>query len=336
MSAWQQYGGGQGEQTGPNPSGADAVVQVSREPAYSASAVPFNIKIDGFERAKIQPNERLRLPITPGDHRIQITMWSKQGSETLFFHARPGEQISFTCKGSMHILRPIALTRDDGTPSNATPDTPMSAPMSMPMQAPMAAPYVQAQASAQPQGDPVVVEVRETGQYEEPLGEETRTIDNRRSPTGITRSVKASREWTRTLSVGGEQHTTFGAEVSGGVSWLRAKGNIERELQRNYSMESGTRHVYEEEITITVPERTAVRIQLRWKRIWQRGVVVLRNPDGSTNQVPYQVVVNITFDQTLSDADTEGADTVLDNPAANRPTADTQPWTAPPMPGAGG
>ena len=143
--------------------------------------------------------------------------------------------------------------------------------MSMPMQAPMSAPYVQeraqAQAQAQSQGEPVVVEVREAGQYEEPLGEEVRTIDNRRSPTGVTRSVKASREWTRTLNVGGEQHATFGAEVTGGVSWLRAKGNIERELQRNYSLESGTRHVYEEEITITVPERTAVRIELRWKRI---------------------------------------------------------------------
>lgn len=211
MAAWQQYGGGRGGPTGLSPSGADAVIQVTREPAYSAGAVPFNIKIDGFERAKIQPNERLRLQIAPGDHRIQITMWSKQGSETLFFHAGPGEQISFTCKGSMHILRPIALTRDDGTSNNAAPATPMSAPMSMPTQTQMAAPYVQTQAQARPQGDPIVVEVRETGQYEEPLGEETRTIDNRRSPTGITRSVKASREWTRTLNVGGEQHTTFGA-----------------------------------------------------------------------------------------------------------------------------
>lgn len=133
---------------------------------------------------------------------------------------------------------------------------------------------------------------------EEPLGEEIRTFDNRRSATGITRSVKAGREWTRTLTVGDDRRTTYGAEVSGGASWLRAKGNIERELQRNYSMESGTRHTFEEEISITVPERTAVRIQLRWKRIWQRGVVVLRNPDGTTSQVPYQIVVNITFDQT--------------------------------------
>lgn len=328
MSGWQQYGGG-GPGAGPavpNTPGAEAIVQLTREPAYSASAVPFFVKIDGFERAKIQPNERLRLAVAPGDHRIQITMWSKQGSETLFFRAQPGELISFSCKGSMHLLKPIALKRDDaefgqggaGYASGSSAHAP-----SMPTGAPTPSPMSVQRPAPQASGELVVVEVRETGQYEEPLGEEIRTIDNRRSATGITRSVKASREWTRTLTVGDEQKRTFGAELSGGVSWLRAKGSIEAELQRNYSVESGTRHTFEEEITISVPEHTSVRIQLRWKRIWQRGVVVLRGPDGATYQVPYQVVVNITFDQTLSDPETEGAETVV-TPVAN------QPWTAPP------
>jgi hypothetical protein len=156
---------------------------------------------------------------------------------------------------------------------------------------------------AVPMPDPRIIEVVETEQVEELLGEEVRVINNLESSSGATRSVKASREWTRTLTIGTEHTRTLGAEVGGGVSWLKVKGNIESELQRNYSMESTSRHLFEEEITIIVPARTNLRLSLRWKRIWQHGVVRLANYDGSVTEVPYRFVVNMTFDQSQQDTE---------------------------------
>jgi hypothetical protein len=301
------------------PGQSSATINVYRTPTFSGTMVPFNIKVDGTELKKIMPDERVVLPIQPGDHRIQITLWSKQGSQTLHFHARDGEEIRFECHGAMvSLLHPITLqrvssydapaipgqARQPGGFAAGSPDfsgSPASPPARY--QPPWASgPQSGAQdPQVRPTADPRVVEVVETGQFEEPLGEEVRLIDNRNSGTGVTRSVKASREWSRTLTVGSEQTRTLGAEVSGGVSWLKAKGNIESELQRTYSLENNSRHLFEEEITISVPERTSVRLVLRWKRIWQRGVVRLDQGDGTVTEVPYQVVVNVTFDQSQED-----------------------------------
>ncbi|MFD3998374.1 hypothetical protein [Streptomyces sp. NPDC058583] len=136
---------------------------------------------------------------------------------------------------------------------------------------------------------------------EELLGEDVRLIDNRASPAPVTRSLKASREWTRTLTLGEDRSETLGGNVSANLLWLSAKGSIEAELQRTLSLAIGSTHLFEEEIGVTVPERTAVRIVLGWKRIWQCGEARVLLPDRSVHIVPYQVVVSVTFDQKIQD-----------------------------------
>jgi hypothetical protein len=308
------------------PGEPSATISVFRKPAYSGGAVPYSIKVDGVECAKIMPNDQIRLAISAGQHRIQMTMWSMQGSEALYFQAQPGEEIAFSCQGTMrNLLHPINLERvpypqgpsrggqpADRRPAQAPPNSQYPGTWTAPAGGPGPGQYQYPQPQHQQRQppphyrapEPQIVGVQETGQFEEPLGEEVRVIDNQHSGTGVTRSVKASREWSRTLTLGNEHTRTLGAEVSGGVSWLKAKGNIESELQRTYSMETNSRHLFEEEITISVPERTSVRLVLRWKRIWQRGVVRMDLGDGSITEVPYQVVVNVTFDQSQEDVDT--------------------------------
>jgi len=89
--------------------------------------------------------------------------------------------------------------------------------------------------------------------------------------------------------------------VSADLLWLSAKGSIEAELQRTLTHSIGSTHLFEEEISVTVPERAAVRIVLGWKRIWQCGEARVLLPEGSVHIVPYRVVVSVTFDQKIQD-----------------------------------
>lgn len=143
--------------------------------------------------------------------------------------------------------------------------------------------------------------VTETARIEEWLGEDVRLIDNRASPAAVTRSLKASREWTRTLALDESRSRTLGIEGDVHLLWLSAKGSIEAELQRTRSETFGSTHMFEEEISVTVPERTAVRITLGWKRIWQCGDARVLLPNRSMHIVPYQEAVSVTFDQKIEE-----------------------------------
>lgn len=291
---------------------APATVYVRREPSYSMAAIEFIVRIDGNEVGRLRSNDNAPFRVAPGSHRIQITTWTRQGSTAVAFSVQPGQSIGFACRGTAHLLHPVELVQLDsgggggfGAPHPQSPHAQpqYGAPVTPHGSAPQAPVWGGAPGRQPSLRQPARVEVIETDQFEEPLGEEARVIDNRHSATGVTRSVRASREWSRTLSIGSDQTRTYGGEVGGGVAWLKVKGNVEQELKRSYSTEASTKQEFSEEITITVPERTSVRLVLRWKRIWQRGVVRVTEADGVVYDVPFQVVVNITFDQSQHDAD---------------------------------
>jgi hypothetical protein len=210
-----------------------------------------------------------------------------------------GQSVGFVCHASMgavkNLLWPIDLVRDDSVVDGE------------PQHRQQQQPYQQQQwgPPPPPMPEPTRVEIVETTQFEEPLGEEVRVIDNRQSGTGVMRNVKASREWVRTVNIGAEQVRTLGGELGIKAAWLTAKGHVEQELHRTYSTEHQTTQIFAEEVQITVPARTSVRLVLRWKRIWQKGFVRLVQADGSVVEVPFQVVVNVTFDQFQQDAEAD-------------------------------
>jgi hypothetical protein len=196
-------------------------------------------------------------------------------SETLEFLVEPGQAAHLDCDLVGARIARILLRHSTGLPAST-----LSGPGS---------------AGAR------IVGVTETTRIEEWLGEDVRLIDNRASPASVTRSLKASREWTRTLALDESRSRTLEVEGDVHLLWLSAKGSIEAELQRTRSETFGSTHVFEEEISITVPERTAVRIALGWKRIWQCGEARVLLPNRSMHIVPYREAVSVTFDQKVQE-----------------------------------
>ncbi len=141
------------------------------------------------------------------------------------------------------------------------------------------------------------VEVVETRRFEEPIGEEKRTIDNS-GPATSTRRIKVSKRWLRKYEMSAEraQSRKFGGKLPKALI-IELSGEAETRLQRSYSVGGEEEQTFEEEIELTIPPRSIVTLVLSWKRIWQEGVVAVVQPDGERIEVPYRVVVGVTFDQ---------------------------------------
>lgn len=73
---------------------------------------------------------------------------------------------------------------------------------------------------------------------------------------------------------------------------------MEQSLSLRYSASANHREEFAEEFTVELEPGAAVTVVLAWKRLWQHGVVhVLLQ--GKPVDVPFQVAVGITFDQSL-------------------------------------
>ncbi|MFD0344938.1 hypothetical protein ACFQ0M_00355 [Kitasatospora aburaviensis] len=148
--------------------------------------------------------------------------------------------------------------------------------------------------------DARVLEVTQLTRTEEWLGEDVRLIDNRASPAPVTRSLKASREWTRTLTLGENHRQAFGGHVGANLLWLSARGSIEAELQRTLSSPLAV-HTCSKRKSAS-PSQNARPCGSCWAGSASGSAakpVLL--PDRSVHIVPYRVVVSVTFDQKIQD-----------------------------------
>ncbi|MET8754723.1 hypothetical protein ABZW32_32205 [Streptomyces sp. NPDC004667] len=255
-------------------------VRIRREePDYSINI--FCVWIDGIQVGELRNHSEISIPVTSGPHNVQLRWkqrWYNAGakqSETVSILVESGAVIEFESR----VVETQFSARIELSPEGR----------SIP------------EASSAGTRDARVLEVTHMSRIEERLGDEVRLIDNRSSSAPVTRRLTASREWTRTLTLGENHGETMRADVGANLLWIAAKGSIETELQRTLSLTIGSTHLFEEEIGVTVPERTAVRIVLSWKRIWQCGQARVLIPDGTVHIVPYQVVVSVTFDQSIQD-----------------------------------
>ncbi|WP_189807080.1 hypothetical protein [Streptomyces tanashiensis] len=254
-------------------------IRISRDRAEPSEA--FRVWIDDLRVGLLRAGQEAVFPVPSGPHRVQLragfSVVGRAGdSEVLQILVEPGEVVCFDSRVLPGLWVNKILLHRRGDPSISEP-------------------------SGSSAADARVLGVTQMTRIEELLGEDVRLIDNRASPAPVTRSLKASREWTRTLTLGEDRRETLGGNVSANLLWLSAKGSIEAELQRTLSLAIGSTHLFEEEIGVTIPERTAVRIVLSWKRIWQCGEARVLLPDRSVHIVPYQVVVSVTFDQKIQD-----------------------------------
>jgi hypothetical protein len=147
-----------------------------------------------------------------------------------------------------------------------------------------------------------VVAVEETVRFEKPVGRDERILDASRSNATATRSLSFSREWTETVSVESEKTQTMGGGISLSMADLiKLEGSAETALKSHYGVSSQRRQTSTEEVSLTVPAGTRLKIILHWKELWQGGSVRLRNVSGAEVRVPFAVRSGITFDQETID-----------------------------------
>ena len=148
----------------------------------------------------------------------------------------------------------------------------------------------------------VSLTILETERVEEFLGSEQRLIDNSNSSTNLTRKFTISKEWSQSYTIEYENTTTRGGEGGIGLQFFNFNlGNIKLTTQSNlkekYSISESSKQTYGEEIVIQIPPHTKLRVFFQWKRLWQHGLIKLKDSNGSECELPFRVVIGVTFDQ---------------------------------------
>ena len=114
----------------------------------------------------------------------------------------------------------------------------------------------------------------------------------------MTRSIRASKRWTQKCQIDVERTRVAGGGLDLKLADLASlTGNIERTLRTQYSISSEVEQNFEEEITVTVPPKTALVLIMDWKTIIQQGYVRLQDLAGGLVDVPFEVPLEVTFDQ---------------------------------------
>jgi hypothetical protein len=145
---------------------------------------------------------------------------------------------------------------------------------------------------------PEIVEIVETSRSELEIGSDERVVDNSESDSAVTRSFKVTKRWRRSCTVSCEQSRvkSGGGEINL-AKVVSLKKGIEKELGRQYSASTEEEETLEEEVTLAVPPRSSLRCIVQWKRITQIGCVCIRDDQGRTIDVPFEVSVGVTFNQ---------------------------------------
>src|SRR5690349_1028923 len=147
-----------------------------------------------------------------------------------------------------------------------------------------------------------VIDLRETGRIERPLGTDVRNIDNSASSVPVTRTIKASKSWRQTCQVEVERSRTteIGLDLSAPhVATL--KSGATSAVRDKYAVSEETMQTFEEEISLTVERGSFVQLFIDWKAIVQTGEVAFEDAAGRVFRVAFGVEVGVTFDQRLVD-----------------------------------
>lgn len=154
------------------------------------------------------------------------------------------------------------------------------------------------------QQTPIVkdIEVKETHRSEEGIGSEQRVVDNSKSSIELERRFTVSKDWAQSVSFEEETGKSSGTEISVGISEVAdIKAAAEQELKSRYTKTEETRQTYAEEIILKVPGNTKLLVEFNWKRIWQHGNIIIHTDAGEALNLPFKIIVGVTFDQTQID-----------------------------------
>jgi hypothetical protein len=140
-------------------------------------------------------------------------------------------------------------------------------------------------------------EILETDRMEEHIASERRIIDNSHGMGTITRTMTASKEWTKTVTVDLEKAISTTGEAGFKAFIFDLKANIDASLKQHYSLSESTKHTYTDETSVALGPHEKNTFCLKWKRIWQNGM--MRCLDRNNNEIgtiPFRVVIGLTYD----------------------------------------
>jgi hypothetical protein len=293
-----------------SPDIGSAQVVIKRERAWSGSLLPWTVWLDGEKVGTVSVGGSFTVSVPPGQHDIVVSVQGlgpfRIKSEPFSFHAEAGDRVDLITQASLMSGRPKILQPGvaDSQPHLADrlqqyaerwqEDSSPDVRSHVPTPAGPAAP-------APPPQPPVSGNVIEGSRYEVPMGQETRIIDNSKSSSSSTRTVRLTREWGKTCTLDTEHDMTVDGSAGLSIHVLDLKAKAERLVKDNYSVSSDEHETFEEDVTLTVAKKTKSEITFFWKEIRQKGVVQISGADFQA-KIPYEIVVGLTFDQQQVDS----------------------------------
>ena len=148
-----------------------------------------------------------------------------------------------------------------------------------------------------------ISEIIKKGRSQEPIaGVEERLIDNSRSGSTVTKTLTIIREWSCTYTIEHQHdHRTIDTrtvQVKDGITKARS---VEDALRDRFAYTHGTKHVHEENVEVVIQPFKKMRVLLNWKNILEIGTIVLQDQYQARIELPFAIVIGVTFDQTQID-----------------------------------
>ncbi|MEI7870240.1 MAG: hypothetical protein WCI11_20345 [Candidatus Methylumidiphilus sp.] len=147
-----------------------------------------------------------------------------------------------------------------------------------------------------------ISDIIKRGRTEQPIGMERRLIDNSKSASQLMRNIMVRREWSCSYTVEHEHSQTTvntkSIQLKDGVTIGRS---VEDALHNRFSYTHDSRHILEENVQITVEPFKKVQIVFSWKNILEVGTIILQNQSGETIELPFSIIIGLTFDQAQLD-----------------------------------
>jgi hypothetical protein len=144
--------------------------------------------------------------------------------------------------------------------------------------------------------DPANLGFIETSRTFEAAGEDTRWVDNRLGRSKLTRTITFTVEWEQTVKLNVERARERGGEGKLSAPGIELARTVEQSVKTHYDAAYGTRRTHSEEVTVTAEPGTVTSITLKRRHEWQHGTMLMPDGKGRTLEVPYSVIVAMTFD----------------------------------------
>jgi len=151
-------------------------------------------------------------------------------------------------------------------------------------------------------GNPDNVGFSEMGPTLETVGEETYRVDNRHGRKPLTRRITFTLEWQRSVKVDAERTRESGPAGKLSVPGIELTRTFEQSVKAHYEAANGMTHTQSEEVTVTADPGIVTSVTVTRRHKWEHGTMSVPDGRGRTLDVPYSVIVGMTFDVAQHDS----------------------------------